>query len=114
MTAVQLSMMACRRSRSSRHSRARVGEIGIWPTKMLLSVVMERFLFRTEEHHGAGTSRYYSWFFIKKKCNPACVSRPEDGMFARYPEWEYTLAAIQLVAFMLAMGAKLIPSQFAH
>jgi BASS family bile acid:Na+ symporter len=33
-------------------------------------------------------------------------------MLDRYPEWEYTCAAVQLVAFMLAMGAKLAPGQF--
>jgi BASS family bile acid:Na+ symporter len=35
-------------------------------------------------------------------------------MFDRYPEWEYTAAACQLVAFMIAMGAKLAPGQFLH
>src|SRR3954469_21702786 len=35
-------------------------------------------------------------------------------MFERYADWEYTLAACQLVAFMLAMGAKLAPGQFLH
>jgi BASS family bile acid:Na+ symporter len=35
-------------------------------------------------------------------------------MFARYADWEYTCAALQLVAFMLAMGAKLAPGQFLH
>lgn len=33
-------------------------------------------------------------------------------MFDRYPDWEYTLASIQLIAFMLAMGAKLSWAQF--
>src|SRR5438105_8004921 len=35
-------------------------------------------------------------------------------MFEWYPDWEYTCAAFQLVAFMLAMGAKLVPAQFVH
>jgi BASS family bile acid:Na+ symporter len=35
-------------------------------------------------------------------------------MFERYADWEYTCAAFQLVAFMLAMGAKLAPGQFLH
>src|SRR5579862_5454601 len=35
-------------------------------------------------------------------------------MFNSYDDWEYTLAALQLFAFMLAMGAKLIPGQFLH
>ena len=35
-------------------------------------------------------------------------------MFERYPDWEYTFAALQLIAFMLAMGAKLVPGQFLH
>ena len=35
-------------------------------------------------------------------------------MFDHYPEWEYTCAAVQLSAFMLAMGAKLTPNQFLH
>ena len=35
-------------------------------------------------------------------------------MFERYADWEYTCAASQLVAFMLAMGAKLVPGQFLH
>jgi BASS family bile acid:Na+ symporter len=35
-------------------------------------------------------------------------------MFERYPAWEYTFAAAQLIAFMLAMGAKLVPGQFVH
>ncbi len=33
-------------------------------------------------------------------------------MFDRYAEWEYTCAACQLIAFMLAMGAKLVPREF--
>src|SRR4051812_39371334 len=35
-------------------------------------------------------------------------------MFQGYADWEYTLAALQLIAFMLAMGAKLVPGQFIH
>ena len=35
-------------------------------------------------------------------------------MFESYPDWEYTCAACQLIAFMLAMGAKLVPGQFLH
>lgn len=35
-------------------------------------------------------------------------------MFKAYPDWEYTCAACQLTAFMLAMGAKLAPGQFVH
>lgn len=35
-------------------------------------------------------------------------------MFQAYPDWEYTCAACQLTAFMLAMGAKLAPGQFLH
>jgi BASS family bile acid:Na+ symporter len=45
----------------------------------------------------------------KKKCKPH-----RSRMFARYPDWEYTFAACQLVAFMLAMGAQLHPGQFLH
>jgi BASS family bile acid:Na+ symporter len=33
-------------------------------------------------------------------------------MFSWYPEYEYYLACIQLVAFMLGMGAKLSPAEF--
>jgi BASS family bile acid:Na+ symporter len=33
-------------------------------------------------------------------------------MFNHYADLEYSFAAVQLVAFMLAMGAKLVPSQF--
>jgi BASS family bile acid:Na+ symporter len=33
-------------------------------------------------------------------------------MFHHYADWEYTCAALQLIAFMLAMGAKLAPAQF--
>ena len=33
-------------------------------------------------------------------------------MFQNYADWEYTCAAFQLIAFMLAMGAKLAPGQF--
>jgi BASS family bile acid:Na+ symporter len=45
------------------------------------------------------------------------LREPQDRrarMFERYPDWEYTLAAIQLVAFMLAMGARLAPAEFVH
>ncbi|MCI0638815.1 MAG: bile acid:sodium symporter [Gemmataceae bacterium] len=35
-------------------------------------------------------------------------------MFDFYPDYEYTFAAVQLVAFMLAMGAKLHLAQFKH
>jgi BASS family bile acid:Na+ symporter len=35
-------------------------------------------------------------------------------MFERYGEWEYSFAAFQLIAFMIAMGAKLAPGQFIH
>jgi BASS family bile acid:Na+ symporter len=35
-------------------------------------------------------------------------------MFRHYADWEYALAALQLVAFMLAMGAQLVPAQFLH
>jgi len=35
-------------------------------------------------------------------------------MFERYPDCEYTLAAFQLCAFMIAMGARLVPRQFLH
>jgi bile acid:Na+ symporter, BASS family len=43
------------------------------------------------------------------------IHPPKRGeMFERYADWEYTCAAFQLVAFMLAMGAKLVPGQFLH
>jgi BASS family bile acid:Na+ symporter len=35
-------------------------------------------------------------------------------MFDTYADWEYPCAAVQLVSFMLAMGAKLAPGQFIH
>src|SRR4051812_48845468 len=35
-------------------------------------------------------------------------------MFNNYADWEYPLAALQLVAFMAAMGARLTPGQFVH
>jgi bile acid:Na+ symporter, BASS family len=35
-------------------------------------------------------------------------------MFAHYADWEYGCAAFQLSAFMIAMGAKLVPAQFLH
>lgn len=35
-------------------------------------------------------------------------------MFQGYADWEYTFAALQLISFMVAMGAKLVPGQFVH
>ena len=35
-------------------------------------------------------------------------------MFDNYADWEYPCAAFQLMAFMLAMGARLVPAQFLH